>query len=57
MRYSAAAGTGLAAVPVGHAMAARKEKGRQGFIGAGGRGIGHVARILRRPDVEGAAIL
>lgn len=51
-------GVGLAAAMLhaGASWAAPKKTVRLGFIGVGGRGLGHVERTLRRPDVEVPAI-
>ncbi len=57
-RWASAAGVGLAAAMLrpGSSLAAPKKMVRLGFIGVGGRGLGHVERTLRRPDVEVPAI-
>jgi len=54
----AAGGAGLAAqgLHVAGADVASRNRVRLGFIGVGTRGIGHVTRCLRRPDVDVPAI-
>ena len=53
-----AAVAGLAATMIrpSHLFASANKTVRLGFIGVGGRGIGHVARTLKRDDVEVPAI-
>lgn len=58
LQASSALGVGLTAAILHprQSYAAPKKRVRLGFIGVGGRGIGHVERTIRREDVEVPAI-
>jgi len=58
LRWALATGIGSAAAMLnpGFSSAAPRTNVRLGFIGVGQRGLGHVQRTIRRPDVEVPAI-